>query len=174
LWPGLYIGGLKISGQAKVILMPGLYYLQGGGFSVSGQASITDNGLGVMLYNAPVKSSDAITFAGQGDVNLTGLSAAQLAAMGLAAPQYRGLVGLAIFQDRTSTATLRLTGQGNVNITGSIYLTAATITVSGQGSLNLKGSPARNLGSRLIAAELAVTGDGGVNVDARNNNLQLP
>jgi hypothetical protein len=173
LQPGLYIGGIKISGQANVILAPGIYYLQGGGFSVSGQATVTDNGLGVLLYNAPAKSSDGISFTGQGNVNLTGLSAAQLAGLGLTAPQYAGLQGLAIFQDRHSTATLRLTGQGNVNITGSVYAAAATIAVTGNGSLNLKGSATEDLGSHLLAADLTVTGNGGVNVDTSDNNLQL-
>ena len=59
LLPGLYIGGIKISGNANVILEPGLYYLQGGGFNVSGQATVTDNGQGVMLYNAPRKRRTA-------------------------------------------------------------------------------------------------------------------
>jgi hypothetical protein len=173
LQPGLYIGGIKISGQANVILAPGIYYLQGGGFGVSGQATVTDNGLGVLLYNAPATSSDVVSFTSQGDVNLTGLSAAQLAGLGLAAPQYAGLQGLAIFQDRNWAATLSLTGKGNVNITGTIYAAAATIKVAGDGSLNLKGSATKNLGSHLIAADLLVAGNGGVNVDASNNNLQL-
>jgi hypothetical protein len=173
LQPGLYIGGIQISGQANVVLAPGIYYLQGGGFSVSGQATVTDNGMGVLLYNAPAKSSDGINFTGQGDVSLTGLTAAQLAGLGLSAPQYAGLQGLAIFQDRNSTATLSLSGQGNVNITGTIYAAAATIKVTGNGSLNLKGSALKNLGSHLIAADLTVTGNGGVNLDASDNNLQL-
>jgi hypothetical protein len=173
LQQGLYIGGIQISGQANVVLAPGIYYLQGGGFSVSGQATVTDNGMGVLLYNAPAKSSDGINFTGQGDVSLTGLTAAQLAGLGLSAPQYAGLQGLAIFQDRNSTATLSLSGQGNVNITGTIYAAAATIKVTGNGSLNLKGSALKNLGSHLIAADLTVTGNGGVNLDASDNNLQL-
>src|SRR4029077_2272667 len=94
LQPGLYIGGIKISGQAQVTLASGIYYFQGGGFMVSGQATVTDNGQGVLLYNAPAKSTDGISFTGQGDVNLTGLTAAQLAGLGLSAPQYAGLQGL--------------------------------------------------------------------------------
>ena len=77
LRPGLYIGGINIIGSANVVLMPGLYYLQGGGFSVGGQATVTDNGLGVMLYNAPTRSGGDITFAGQANVSLTGMSAAR-------------------------------------------------------------------------------------------------
>ena len=38
--PGTYVGGIHISGPATVTLEPGIYYLEGGGFSVSGQATV--------------------------------------------------------------------------------------------------------------------------------------
>jgi len=50
LQPGLYVGGIDISGKASVSLAAGIYYLQGGGFTVSGQASVT--GANVLLFNA--------------------------------------------------------------------------------------------------------------------------
>jgi hypothetical protein len=150
LQPGLYVGGIKISGQAQVTLAPGIYYLQGGGFSVSGQAAVT--GSDVMLYNAPAKWSDSISFTGQGSVNLTGLSGSI----------YQGI---AIFQDRTSTTALNLTGQGNLNIVGSIYAAAATMDVTGNGNLNMTGNSQKRLADHLILADLDVTGNGGVFVD---------
>lgn len=173
LLPGLYIGGIKISGNANVILAPGLYYLQGGGFTVSGQATVTDNGLGVMLYNAPAKASDGITFRGQGNVSLTGMTATQLVALGLIASQYAAYQGLAIFQDPTSTAAITLSGQENVTITGIVYAAAATVNVSGNGSLNLRGDATKEFGSHLIVDDLTVTGNGGVSVDTSDNNLEL-
>jgi phosphodiesterase/alkaline phosphatase D-like protein len=173
LQPGLYIGGIKISGKAHVVLAPGIYYLQGGGFSVSGQATVTDNGQGVLLYNAPTKNGDGFTFGGQGDVNLTGLSAAQLAGLGLTGPQYAGYLGLAIFQDPNSTAALTLSGQGNVNIMGTVYAAGAAVNISGGGSLNLVGSAEKKFAAHLIVADLTVSGNGGVSVDTSNNNLEL-
>jgi hypothetical protein len=148
--------------------VPGLYYLQGGGFTVSGQATVTDNGLGVLLYNAPGTGGAGITFGGKGDVSLSGLTAAQVADLGLDA----GYRGLAIFQDRGANAALSLTGQGNVTITGTVYAATATVKVTG-GSLSLVGSAAKKFGSHLIVADLAVGGNGGVSVDASNNNLEL-
>jgi hypothetical protein len=173
LLPGLYMGGIHISGQANVTLASGIYYLQGGGLRVSGQATLTDNGAGVLIYNAPANSGDVVAFTGQGDVHLTGLTATQLAGLGLSAPQYAGLQGMVIFQDRTSSAPLSVTGQGNVYITGTVYAADATVRVTGNGSLNLQGSSSKSLGSHLIADDLMVTGNGGVNVDASNNNLEL-
>ena len=60
-------------------------------------------------------------------VRRCGMTAAQLAALGLTSPQY---VGLAIFQDRTSTAPILLSGQGDVNINGSIYAASAARKVA--------------------------------------------
>jgi hypothetical protein len=137
---------------------------------LSGQATVTDNGQGVVLYEAPETSSDGISFSGQGDVNLSGMTAAQLATLGLTAPQY---VGPAIFQDRTSTAPIQLSGQGNVNITGSVYAASSAVTISGNGSLNLKGSPAKKSGAHLLVADLTVSGNGNVSVDTSDNNLEL-
>jgi hypothetical protein len=173
LLPGLYIGGIQISGHANVILAPGLYYLQGGGFTVSGQATVTDNGQGVMIYNAPSKNSDGITINGQASVSLSGLTASQLANLGLTGSQYAGYQGLAIFQDRNSQAALTVSGNGSLNITGTVYAAGATVNLSGNGSLNLEGDATRKFGSHLLVADLTVSGNAGVSVDASNNNLEL-
>jgi phosphodiesterase/alkaline phosphatase D-like protein len=169
LQPGLYIGGINISGNAKVILAPGLYYLEGGGLTVSGQASVTDNGQGVMIYNAPMLPTDGINFGTQGTVNLSGMTAAELSALGLTAPQY---VGLAIFQNSSSAAPILLSS-GEVTITGTIYAASATVNISGKGSLHLVGSAANNFGSHLIVSDLIITGNGALSVDTSDNNLEL-
>src|SRR5262249_23120422 len=109
-----------------------------------------------------------INFGGKA-VNLAGLTASQLTSLGLS-PQY---AGLAIFQDRNATAPITLSGQSSVNITGTVYAAAATVTVSGNASLSLQGDATKRLGSHLLVADLAVSGNGAVNVDASNNKLEL-
>jgi hypothetical protein len=49
--PGTYYGGIKISGSANVTMLPGVYYIAGGGFLVSGAGSV-DGTAGVMIYNS--------------------------------------------------------------------------------------------------------------------------
>ena len=52
--PGLYFGGFATNGdsrQPKVTMMPGTYFMVGGGFQVTGTASI-DGSAGVMIYNS--------------------------------------------------------------------------------------------------------------------------
>jgi hypothetical protein len=48
--PGLYDGGIFISGSADVTMIGGVYYIGGGGFTVTG-ASNVDGSAGVMIYN---------------------------------------------------------------------------------------------------------------------------
>jgi hypothetical protein len=44
---------------------------------------------------------------------------------------------------------------------------------SGSASLSLKGDATKKLGSHLLVADLSVSGNGVVSVDASNNNLEL-
>ena len=47
LSPGTYDGGITVTGKGPVTLLPGVYYMNGGGFTVSGQGSVT--GAGVLI-----------------------------------------------------------------------------------------------------------------------------
>ena len=69
LSPGTYDGGIEVTGHASVTLAAGVYYMNGGGFKVSGHGSVT--GTGVIIVNAPTRSSDTISVTGQGIVSLT-------------------------------------------------------------------------------------------------------
>jgi hypothetical protein len=151
--PGVYIGGIQISGQASVILNPGIYYMQGGGFSVSGQASVTDLGKGVMIYNAPGSAADVISISGNGSVSLS-------------APTSGPYQGITLFQDRTSTAPLRITGNGKLDITGIIYAAHAQLNITGNGGVDASGNPLDTIGSLLIADSLNISGNGTFKIDA--------
>jgi Flp pilus assembly protein TadG len=157
LQPGVYKGGISISGPSTVTLMPGIYYLDGGGFSSTGQAIIT--GLGVMLYNAPTTSTDTIKIAGQGLITIT--------------PPTSGVYqGISLFQDRTSTAPLSITGNGSLNMTGTFYAAKATLNIAGNGVQN-------TIGSQYISYDLSLAGNGAINViwnanlTARGRNIGL-
>jgi len=50
LCPGRYDGGILIGGSANVTMVGGVYYIAGGGFTVSGDSSV-DGSAGVMIYN---------------------------------------------------------------------------------------------------------------------------
>jgi Flp pilus assembly protein TadG len=137
LQPGVYNGGIALSSSASATLQPGVYYLNGGGLNVSGQASLTGNG--VMIYNNPLTSNDAINISGQGTVSLS-------------PPTSGTYMGLTFFQNRTSTVGLSLSGNGNLSITGTIYAPGARLTVSGNGTMTV--------GSQYITDDLTTTGNG--------------
>jgi hypothetical protein len=137
--PGLYIGGISITG-GDVVLNPGLYYMQGGGFSLGGQATLT--GVGVMIYNASTSTSDKIDISGQGAVTLSPPTTGP----------YKGFV---LFQDRTSNTPVNISGSSGVamSITGTFYAAAATLSVSGNGAQQM-------IGSQYISYDLVLSGNG--------------
>jgi putative Flp pilus-assembly TadE/G-like protein len=144
LSPGVYHGGITIGGQASATLLPGIYYMDGGGFQMSGQGNLY--AAGVMIFNAPKSSSDVITITGSssGSVYLT--------------PPTTGIYqGLTLFQDRESTNTLTVSGSGNMYVTGTFYAADALMKVSGGG--------ASQIGSQFISRLLEINGNGGLNID---------
>jgi hypothetical protein len=127
-------------------MAPGIYYMEGGGFSFTSQGSLT--GSGVMIYNAPSKSGDNVSITGQGNVSLS--------------PQSSGpYTGLVVFQDRTSDAPIQVTGSGHFNITGGFYAANAAVSISGNGDTSI--------GSQYISRTLDLGGNGALNITYQNN-----
>jgi hypothetical protein len=136
--PGVYIGGISITGQANVTLNPGIYYMKGGGFSAAGQGNLTGNG--VMLYD----DGSGISITGQGQVTLS--------------PMTSGIYqGITLFENRNSSAGISVTGNGNMNITGTIYAADSTLSIKGNGTGN-------NIGSQYVSYDLSLTGNGDINI----------
>jgi hypothetical protein len=149
LSPGVYVKGISISapGPGTITLQPGIYYMDGGGFRLTGSANVVGNG--VMIYNAPQSTGDVVTITGTGSVTLT--------------PPTTGLYqGFTIFQDRTSTAPISVTGKGSMNISGTFYAASAKLDITGQGGVN-------SIGSQYISYDLVVTGSGGININWQAN-----
>jgi Flp pilus assembly protein TadG len=143
--PGVYQGGISITGQVNVVLRPGVYYMQGGGFSYGGQGNLTGNG--VMIYNAPQANSDTISLTGNGNVNIS-------------PPTSGTYQGITFFQDRTSTTPMNVSGSGNGTMTmsGTFYAASADLSVQGNGTNNV-------IGSQYISYTLTLGGNGAFNVN---------
>jgi hypothetical protein len=150
LSPGIYTGGISASGTASLILQPGIYYLDGGGFAFSGQGSLTGNG--VMIYNAPRGNTDSISVNGQGSVNLS-------------APSSGIYQGVTFFQDRSSSVTATIQGAGSkTNITGTFYFAGAQLNIQGNAG-------ASNLGSQYISNSLNLSGTGDINLNWNSSTV---
>jgi Flp pilus assembly protein TadG len=145
--PGVYQGGIAIGGAGDVTMNPGVYYMAGGGFSYTGWGNLY--GDKVMIYNAPVTTSDAVNIAGQGKVTMT--------------PLDTGLYqGMAIFQDRTSSVPVTVTGNRDMKITGTFYAARAPLNITAISGGN-------TIGSQYISYNLTFAGNGNINVNWQNN-----
>ncbi len=144
LYPGVYKGGISVSGVGSLYLMPGIYYMDSGGFGFTGQGSLY--GDGVLIYTSPGNgNADGISITGQGSVYLTGMK--------------DGIYqGMTFWQDRNATVTGTISGNsGTTNITGTFYFAGAQLNISGNGG-------AVNVGSQYVSNTLAVSGNGTINV----------
>jgi hypothetical protein len=145
--PGIYMGGVSVTGKGSLFLNPGIYYMQGGGFSVGAQGSLTGNG--VMIYNAPLSNSDVI------DISGTGAGGITLSPM-LTGP-YAGVV---LYQQRDAPyqPDVSVTGNGNMNLSGTFYVPGALLKVTGNGANDV-------IGSQYISNTLKLGGNGNFTVD---------
>jgi hypothetical protein len=158
LYPGVYVGGIRVSGSATVTLhanadgTPGIYYLQGGGFQISGSNKVTtaaNESAGVLIYNAWVDADDQISLSNS-------------AALTLNPPASGPYKGLTIFQKRGTLSqaapTLSLTGSGQLQVAGTVYAPYANPTVRGSATSNIAGG-------QYVVDSLTLTGSGQVTVD---------
>jgi hypothetical protein len=156
LQPGVYQGGIAISGQANVTMMPGVYIMQGGGFQVGGQANVAGNG--VVIYN----TSDSFGVAGQIQIGGTG-------AVTLSAPTTGTYRGITLFQDRSVTVAVSITGNGNLQLDGSIYASAAGLSLTANAAVGVD-----LFGSGYIANDLSIQGSGSLQLCLGTNRPKVP
>jgi Flp pilus assembly protein TadG len=153
LYPGYY-AGINMSSGGTIVLhdnldgSPGIYYIGSQGLSITNAGSLT--GSNVMVYSA-----------GTGNISLTGSGSLSLS------PPTSGIYkGITLFQERSSNKQISITGQGNMNMTGTFYAAKANVSITGVGNYD------NPIGSQWIAWQLYVTGQGSFTVDY--NGLATP
>jgi len=146
--PGVYKVNLGGTGNANLVLNPGVYVLDAG-MDTGGNANVT--GTGVFLYNtysnypgAPGANPTCT------NINLQGNAATTLSA------QTTGTwANLLVYQDPACTIQMTIGGNGTFIGTGSVYLPAA--------AFRFNGNPSTLDGSQLIART----------VDIQNGNITI-
>ncbi|MGO9923386.1 MAG: Ig-like domain repeat protein [Isosphaeraceae bacterium] len=137
--PGIY-SAITVSGNGTLTMNSGIYIIEGGGFSVSGNASVS--GTGVMIFDAGSTypsiggTYGSISLSGNGSYNLT-------------PPATGTYAGIVIFQSRDNTKALTLSGNAS-GMTGTIYAPADQLAESGNAELN----------AAVIVDTMAVSGNG--------------
>jgi hypothetical protein len=137
LQPGVYVGGLSFSGQTSVTMAPGIYYMQGGGFSMAGQGNLY--AAGVMIF-----STGGLSITGNGSVTLS--------------PPTSGIYkGISYFQQRSSSATAKVAGNGLYNVTGTVYVAG--------GLTDLQGNGDASVASQVVTLLMKSGGNGATNIN---------
>jgi hypothetical protein len=145
LQPGTYVGGITLSGRASVTMAPGLYYMQGGGFSVLGRATVTGNG--VTIYLGARRTGGVII---SGSASLTAMTSGPLA-------------GVVFYQDPADHAPVVVTG--TLAISGIFYAASARLVVAGVGSFTDNADGANNISALSIFSDVTISGAGRLTVD---------
>ena len=65
--------------------------------------------------------------------------------------------GISFFQDRNSTVPLSITGNGNLNMSGTFYAARASVKITGNGSGDV-------VGSQYISYDLTLGGNGSLSI----------
>jgi hypothetical protein len=172
LFPGYYPGGIKLQG-VTVYLEPGIYYLAGGGFTVTGTGTSatsvdpggTTLGGGVMFFNTthPIAAPGPITMGGNGATfNFYPLGGLNENCSGPTSGWERYLV----FQDPAVTLGMVINGGSNdMNARGLILVPSANVKVNGgTGTLTLDA---------IVADTFVINGNGG-NINVLYDSCALP
>lgn len=141
--PGVYCGGITLSGNGKVKLNPGTYVLNGGGLNVS-SSNVSLTGTGVMFYN----TGDA-THAFQP------ISVSGGATISLSAPTSGTYNNMLFFEDRafgSASTNNTFAGSSNIQVSGALYFRNSQLTYSG-------GSSTNNKSVGIVADKVAFSGD---------------
>jgi len=146
LLPGIY-QSISVARDSTVTFEPGIYVLAGGGMTISKRATIS--GSGVMFYNTAnnyIASTGAdgsspqfgaITIHGGTTFNLSGITSS-------GSP----FIGMLVFQDRSNTDTITVSGTSDANVSGTFYAPTANVTISGSATYD----------SQFIVGTMTVTG----------------
>src|SRR5207244_2717798 len=117
--PGAY-PSIEVAGTGSLTMSPGVYTIQGGGFKVSGQASVTGTGVSIVNTTGSGGTVPAFNISGQGSFNLTPTTSGMLA-------------GILLYQPSANTARISISGNGTLGMSGIVYAPSAQVNVSGNG-----------------------------------------
>lgn len=150
--PGLYEGGIQISGNPTVTFSAGTYILAGGGLSISGNSTMS--GTGVTFYN----TSGLTAYA---PISLSGNETANLSA-----PTSGPMEGILFFQDRAvplGSAGSTIVGNSSSSFDGVLYFPTTALSYAGNSSLSGY--------TTIVADKLSFSGNGSVTLGDNYSSL---
>jgi hypothetical protein len=163
LQPGVYQGGISIQGgplglPAVVVMNPGVYIMEGGGFSVGPNASVV--GPGVMIYNTTGSYSP-------GPIAINGSS---LTTVALTPPMSGTYQGILLFQDRSLNTPLTVSGLTAASVfSGLVYAASARVNLNNSVNVGVF-----LMGGAYVANSMTIQGVGDINIDLGLNPPRIP
>jgi Flp pilus assembly protein TadG len=124
LSPGVYCGGITVSGHPTISFQPGVYILRNGPLKAAGTATLNGTGVGFYLTGTGTVvqlAKDDLTLSGNVTVNLS-------------APTSGPLAGIAFYEDHsapTGDVNSTINGNTSVNIDGVLYFGNQDLTING-------------------------------------------
>lgn len=125
LSPGTYCNGLRVSGTAKVKLLPGVYVIKGGRLEVTDNASFEGENVGFYLAGTSTK----LIFKKQTTIALT-------------APEDGPMAGILFFENRNASQIEKhkITSDNARLLLGTIYLPNGTLLVDAEAPISDKSA----------------------------------
>lgn len=151
--PAVNVGDVVVFQQASANSNGGIFYIDSG-FTSTGATIMMDPNTsgGVMLYNSPTTSAQSM------GISISGNSAGSVTLSALSSGPYAGIL---MWQNRSATQSLSISGQGSFNLTGTIYAANANMQISGNGTAVI--------GSQYISRTLNLSGNGAVLINYTDN-----
>lgn len=156
--PGVYCNGLSFAANSNTTLSPGTYIIDRGSFKVNNNATVSGNGVTIILTSSTGSSYANVTINGGSSVSLT-------------APTTGTYAGMLMFQDRNapyaaSTAN-KLNGGATMSLVGAIYFPKQGVQFSGNSSNN-SGSC-----TKIVADTVTFIGDSYLNNNCPNSVTKI-
>jgi Flp pilus assembly protein TadG len=141
LSPGVFCNGLSLNAGANVTLQPGTYYIDRGGLSVNGGATLTGDGVTLVFTSSTGNNYANATINGGATVNLT-------------APTTGPTAGIVIFGDRNMSegTSFKFNGGASQVFSGAIYVPEAAAQFAG-------GANTSKACTQLVANTITFTGN---------------
>lgn len=153
LFPGVYCGGLKLTGNAVATLIPGEYIIKDGPLVVDNGAILTGVGVGFYLTG----SNATFDFDPTTTVNLT-------------APIAGSLAGMLFFEDRSAAeSTHRMLSRNAPVLLGTFYLSQSLLQVGAPGGPGLLSAVVGALSAWTIVVARRVSINDKLNLTLNTN-----
>lgn len=125
--PGRYCNGVMLQGD--VTMLPGLYIMDRGSFTVTASANIIGEGVTIILTGSSSSNVATLSINGAAELDLRAPTAAEAAISPISDPKWAGIL---FYQDPLGDEPLHtINGGADINLEGIIYMPTGNLTYNG-------------------------------------------